>query len=52
MKDDIDLTIDDCSGSLDDEYSFVVNAVLLANLPETIIISGSVFQQRIADVPC
>src|SRR5262245_35567978 len=33
-----------CSTSLDDEHSFVVNAVFLANLPEMIIVLRRVFQ--------
>jgi len=38
--------------ALNDEDSLVVNPVLFSNLPQMVIVSGSVFQQRIADVLC
>ena len=41
-----------CSRPLDNEYCFIVNAVCFSGLPEVIVISCSVLQQRIADIFC
>jgi len=42
----------DSSTSLDDEHRFVIDAVFFAKLPEMIIVSRRVLQQRIANVSC
>jgi hypothetical protein len=39
------------SASLNNEHCFVIDPVFFANLSEVIVVSRSVFQKRIANVP-